>query len=190
MSIRAFIAIPLPEEVKRAIHSLGKELVEKGLRLRLVRPEGIHCTIRFLGNIEENQVDAISQAMEKAAEKTKSSRLSTAGLGVFPNPLRARVIWVGIEGDLAPINTIFNSLQDELEAIGFEREKRGFSPHLTIGRWKNPLNSAEKGILQRVLEEHKSWRGGEFDVKEIVLYLSQLHPSGARYTPLRRIPID
>ncbi len=189
MGIRSFIAVPLPEHVKRAIHSLGRELVEDGLRIRLVRPEGIHCTLRFLGEIPEDLVEKVGEAMEQAAQGVAPVSLETRGIGVFPNPSRARVIWVGIEGNLAPLESIHSRLQGALESLGFERERRGFSPHLTMGRWKGPLNSVERRLLSEALQEHRGWRGGGFDLQEIVLYRSQLQPSGAKYTPLHRVKI-
>ncbi len=190
MSIRAFIALPLPPEVKEAIHSLGRELVESGLRVRLVRPEGIHCTLRFLGNIPESKVEELGEAMARAVEGVSTTTLEAHGLGVFPNPARARVIWVGIKGNLQPVNLLHRALQGALEPLGFEREKREFSPHLTIGRWKSPLNRTERELLQRLLHAHRNWEGGRFDLKELVLYRSDLHPSGARYTPLKRVEIE
>jgi 2'-5' RNA ligase len=189
MSIRTFIAVPLPEELKRAIHNFGQGLVEKGLRIRLVRPEGIHCTLRFLGDVEEEKVKDIGTAMERAIKGVIPTKLYASGIGVFPHASRPRVIWVGVKGELKQVERLFLNLQNELEGLGFEREKRGFSPHLTIGRWKAPLNSFEKKTLKETLKEHGEWNGGEFDLKEVVLYKSQLHPSGARYTPLSRIPI-
>jgi len=190
MSIRAFIAVPLPAEVKEAIHSLGRELTEKGLRIRLVRPEGIHCTLRFLGNIPESLVEEVKGVMVKAVEGITPTTLQTAGLGVFPNPARARVLWVGIKGNLEPLTLVHERLQQALEPLGFERENREFSPHLTIGRWKAPLSRGERDVLREALESHQSWKGGEFDLRELVLYRSQLHPSGARYTSLGRVQIE
>ncbi len=189
MSIRAFIAIPLPSKVKLAIRSLGEQLVEKGLRLRLVRPEGIHCTLRFLGNIEESQVNPIGQAMERASQGIQVATMNTKGIGVFPNPARTRVLWVGIGGETGPVTTLHERLQGELRVLGFEPEKRGFSPHLTVGRWRSPLGRAERELLREALEEHSCWSGGEFDLKEVVLYQSTLHPSGARYTPLKKVTV-
>jgi len=189
MSIRAFIAVPLPKGVKEAIHSLGREMVESGLRVRLVRPQGIHCTLRFLGNISESKVEELGEAMAKAVTGVSTTTLEAHGLGVFPNPSKARVIWVGIKGNLEPANHLHKGLQDQLEILGFEKEKRGFSPHLTIGRLKNPLNRTDKELLQRILKAHHQWEGGKFDLKELVLYRSQLHPSGAKYTHLLRVPI-
>ncbi len=189
MGIRAFIAVPLPNEVKESIHSLGRELVESGLRLRLVRPEGIHCTLRFLGDIPESLVEGVGDAMEEAARGMSSVSFETGGIGVFPNPLKARVIWVGVKGNIAALETLYQRLQNALKPLGFQRERRGFSPHLTMGRWRSPLNASERELLKEAIHRHKEWRGGGFDLREMVLYRSQLQPSGAKYTPLYRVKI-
>ena len=143
-TIRTFVAIELSDEIKRVLSELMESLREKDIReVRLVRPEGVHLTLKFLGDIPVGKVDAVKEALSCVTSHAPFE-LDLDGTGVFPNERKPRVLWVGIKGDMAPLNALQSDVENALEGIGFRRERRDFSPHLTIGRIRD---TASEGIV-------------------------------------------
>ncbi len=182
--IRTFIAIDLPPGVRSALGELQEQLRRSGARIRWVKPTGIHLTLKFLGDIEPAQVNAVAQAMRQAAASAAPFRLTPMGCGAFPSIKQMRVVWVGLDGDLDPLHRLRQRLETVLEPLGFPLEKRPFRAHLTIGRVKD---RGRLRSLQNALLALQDFRLEDFDVTEVVLYKSELRPDGARYTPLERI---
>ncbi len=186
---RLFLAISLPVELKERLARLQEELKKIGADVRWVRPEGIHLTLKFLGEVPEDLIDQIVKLAEEAIRESgvKSLRLGLKGLGSFPPGKAPRVVWVGLTGDLKELALLKRHLEDKLARLGFEPEGRAFVPHLTLGRVKSGRgrDSLQKEIHRRREEEIAP--EGALEISEIVLYRSTLHPQGAIYTPLRRI---
>jgi len=182
--IRSFIAIPLPQTVKQSLEEIQKELRLIFPEVNWVKASNIHLTIKFLGNIEETQISALKQVMAVAAEKINPFSLQGYGLGAFPSLNRARVIWIGLQGDLAPLKALHNALEKGLTQLGFPEENRNFAPHLTLGRIKKRINTQ---LLSKIVEKYGNFTTPSFIVKEIVLFKSELHPKGAKYTVLEKI---
>ena len=182
--IRAFIAIPLPDEIIVTLAEIVKDLKSCLPKVSWVKPDNIHLTIKFLGNISEEKVLKIRQIMEKSCLGIAPFFLFGSGLSVFPNIKRARVIWVGVKGDVSLLKTIHYTLDEGLKSLGFVKEDRSFTPHLTLGRIKKIINER---VLIDVIKKYKNFSTSSFKVKEIVLFKSELHPKGAVYTPLERI---
>jgi 2'-5' RNA ligase len=186
MLIRSFIAIELPEETRKALGAVQEQLRQSRAAVRWVRPASIHLTLKFLGNIHPAQVDNIAAATAQVVRDEPRITLCAAGLGGFPSRRKPRVIWVGLEGDVEKLGDIQTRLEDLLEPMGFPREGRSFRPHLTIGRVK------DRRRLQPLIDAMGSVdlpRFNSFDADEIILYKSDLRPTGAIYTKLHRIPL-
>lgn len=178
--IRTFIAIDVPAEIKEGLSALQQELSRKlPGEIRWVKPRGMHLTLKFLGDIDPEMVGPVAVALDDAAGGHPAMRLAPEGLGCFPNPRRPRVAWVGLSGDVPELVSLQKSVEGSLAPLGFSPEKRSFHPHLTLGRVKRPKGSWVKwlGRVGRPVLPN-------FDVEEVVLYKSDLRPSGAVYTRL------
>jgi len=185
-TIRAFLALDPPEEILREIGRIQDRL-RKLIHgdLRWVRPEGIHLTLKFFGDVSENAVVKISAVAGQAAAPVGSFELAIGGTGVFPDPSRPRIIWLGMNGDVARLATFQRGLERALGEIGFPPAERPFRPHLTLGRIKSP-----KGLigLAEALEKEKAVTTERFTASGLILFQSDLTPRGAVYTRLAGYP--
>ena len=183
--IRTFVAIEMPAVVRDSIATLQQDLRGFPVRVSWVRPANIHLTLKFLGDIRENQVGAISEALARVGEKTAPFSLSVGTLGFFPNRRRPRVLWVGISNPDGELRQLAESVENALLPLGFKKEKRGFNPHLTFGRVRDPRN------IEQVMEKLETTEFEEqaIFVKEMVFMKSTLHPRGSIYEPLKRIAL-
>jgi len=181
--IRSFLALDPPEEVLREIASIQNRL-RKFIQgdIRWVRPEGIHLTLKFFGDVSGDDVANIAAVVKKAAEGERSFSLAVGGVGAFPDPHRPRVLWLGMNGDVERLLVFQKGLEQALSQIGFPCEERPFLPHLTLGRIRNP-----KGLigLARVLERGEEYTAGRFIASGLSLIQSELTPGGAMYTRLK-----
>ncbi|MBW2515575.1 MAG: RNA 2',3'-cyclic phosphodiesterase [Deltaproteobacteria bacterium] len=183
-TFRSFVAIDLPETVRTAIGAAQETLKSYGFRVKWVRPENIHLTLKFLGNIEVNRTDAIVNAMTLTAKGCNALRLIASGMGVFPNSRRPRVIWVGLGGQLDDLKSLQHTLDAHLADLGFPAEMRPFKGHLTLGRVKGKI-AADR--LQAALAKFNSFESEAFEANEITLFKSELHPTGAVYTRVAQV---
>jgi 2'-5' RNA ligase len=182
--VRSFLAIELPEDLKQRLAHLEAEL-KKGEPpgVKWVSPEGIHLTLKFLGNISPGSIEAITGAIEESARGIAPFRLRASGLGVFPSPKRARVAWVGIEGELDRLSQLQKRLETNLARIGFTPESRAFTPHLTLARLKDYVSPDDRQRFGSRVAGHE-FSAGDIEVKAISLMKSQLSRSGAVYSRL------
>ena len=136
--VRAFVAIELPDRAKDALARVVGELRAAQLGgLRAVRPEGIHLTLKFLGDVPADRIDAIGAAAERAAGHHTPFALLLSGVGAFPSGRAPRVLWAGIAGDLDSLGALQASVDGCLADLGFARERRAFNPHLTLARLRD-----------------------------------------------------
>ena len=184
--LRAFIAISLPEPVLQGIVTAQETLKRSGLKIRWVRKEGIHLTLKFLGDIDRDSVEKISEAMERATGSFSPFTLWAEGIGVFPNLRRPRVAWVGLSGDIEILRALQRDLESQLSGLGFSKEKRPFKGHLTLGRVKGRLDGIK---LQEALEDLGDFRTESFTAQSIVLFQSDLRPDGAVYSRVAEAPL-
>ena len=184
--IRTFIAIELPEATRQGLAAIQEQLEQSRARVRWVKASSIHLTLKFLGNIHPGQVDDIAAVTAQVVRSEPLLTLRAAGLGAFPSQQNPRVIWVGIEGEVKRLTHIQNRLENDLVTLGFAREKRGFRAHLTLGRVKDKGN--RQGLIA-AMTELEIPEFNSFDVTEIILYKSELRPTGAIYTKLHRMPL-
>jgi RNA 2',3'-cyclic 3'-phosphodiesterase len=176
--VRAFVAFELPESARRAIGDLQARLRPRLGSIRLVRPEGAHLTLRFLGDATRAQVEALGGPLARAAAVCPRCDVGVRGLGTFPDRGSPRVLWLGLELP-EPVLALQAACEQAAVAAGFPREDRAFAPHLTLGRWRErdrrpDLPPADLGLAR---------------VDSLVLFRSELRPEGARYTPLARFPL-
>ena len=182
--IRSFLAIELPATVQTKIGKIEEDVGSTSADVRWVSPGKIHLTLKFFGNIEESKIDSIVAAIKGPIGTAKPFHLSVRGTGAFPNLKNPRVIWIGLvdaEGILAPLQ---KEVESSLEKIGFEPEDRPFRPHLTLGRVKS--NRGKEELIGSV-EKYREEEIGTFQVEKIVLFKSDLTPTGPIYTPLREV---
>ena len=183
-TIRTFIAVPLPQALLSHLDDIQEGMKSHGLRARWVRPQGIHLTLKFLGDIKTEDVETIADIMSESAKDYAPFSLSAKGIGVFPNIRRPRVIWAGLKGDTYPLIDLQKRLEENLETIGFPKESRPFKAHLTLARIKNRIDAKK---LADAIREFGTAESESFAADHIVLYQSVLKPTGAIYTKLRNI---
>lgn len=181
--VRTFIAIDLSSRLQEALSTLEKELQEARAPITWVKPERIHLTLKFLGDVAPERISEIQNRLDEVARNASPFRLEPVGCGAFPTIRQMRVIWVGLEGDATVLNDLQQAVEAAMVQLGFKREERPFKPHLTLGRVKGRQHLR---LLQELLLERQRFRAEAFDVTELVLYKSELRPEGARYTPLFR----
>jgi 2'-5' RNA ligase len=185
--MRTFIAIELPEEIKERIAAVQHQLRAAGPGANWTRPEGIHLTLKFLGEVEEEKAPGIIEALQGACRGTEPLRLKIAGAGAFPNVKVPRVLWLGVQGDIERLATLQAAVEDAMERQGFERENRKFSPHLTLARIKFPK---PRDNWAAVIEKIKDVDLGGFEAERVSLMKSELKRDGAIYTEIGKMELE
>lgn len=177
-SVRAFVALELPARVREAIGDLQAQLRPRLGSARLVRPEGAHLTLRFLGQTTPAQVEALREPLACAAAACPAGDVRVAGLGTFPERGSPRVLWLGLE---VPEEVLALQAACERAAVaaGFAREDRPWMPHLTLGRWRERDRRPELPPADL----------GRAHVDTLVLFRSEPGPKGSVYSPLARLPL-
>lgn len=189
-TLRLFIAVELPEVVVRHIGQVIGRLRQQDLPgIRWVRPEGVHLTLKFLGNVPESHVQAIAEAMGWAVAGVAPFVLHVRGVGVFPHLRAPRVLWVGVQGDLERLVQLHQRLEEALEAQGFTKEQRAFSPHLTLGRVRGRLLPPEIQRLAQTMESLREIGPVELSVTGLSLMESRLTAEGAIYRRKAQTPL-
>ncbi|MEW6455922.1 MAG: RNA 2',3'-cyclic phosphodiesterase [Acidobacteriota bacterium] len=185
--MRTFIAIDFPEEIKKLIYEKIDVLKKFEANIKWIREEGIHLTLKFLGEIDENKLNLINNKLKKISESIPSFSLIVQGMGTFPERSKSpRVIWIGIKEE-TNLKRLQENIEEEMEKLSFQRETRKFSPHITIGRVKDSKHITK--ILD-VIEKERETLFGKIKVKEIILFRSILKPDGAQYIPLEKSPLQ
>jgi len=179
--IRCFIAIELPVRLKEEIAGIQSKLKKTGANVSWVKPGNIHLTMKFLGEIPEEKVLEVRELLKDI--EVEKVEISAKNVGAFPHLRRPRVIWIGIDKGLESLKIFSRELEEKLSAAGFEKEKRGFKPHLTIGRVRRQKNIPE---LVKVVNGVESFEAEPFTAEEFILMKSDLQPAGAIYTPLAK----
>lgn len=183
--MRLFIAVPLSKDTRENISRLQDELKKNmtGEKIRWVVPENIHLTLKFLGETDPGKVEKISKVMAESIKGLSSSSININSGGVFPSRRRPRILWVGSIEKNENIITIKKNLDRGLKHLGFEKEKREFTPHLTIGRVKSI--KAMAGSIEALVSGEINL--GEIEVREIQLIESILSPEGAKYEVVKNV---
>lgn len=182
--VRTFLAINPSAEVLERIEDFQRELRESGADVRWVAPTAMHMTVQFLGEVREEEIPGIERGLVESFRDEAAAEVEFHGSGVFPNLRKPRVLWVGLSGD--GLSRISERAETALSPLGFPPEEREFRPHLTLGRLRS-MRGWDR--LLPLLKANGDRRFGTTRVAEIVLYRSDLRPSGAVYTPLARLPL-
>ena len=145
--LRCFIAIELPEEIKAGLSRLQAKLKPSQFPVKWVNPYSIHLTLKFLGNVNADMTGQITEAMAEATPGVSPFQLEIKSLGVFPNPRRVQVIWVGVSGEVDKLLQLQKGIESALAKLGFAPEARAFTPHLTLGRVRDQASAEEQQKL-------------------------------------------
>ncbi|MBN1543006.1 RNA 2',3'-cyclic phosphodiesterase [candidate division KSB1 bacterium] len=180
--MRLFICSELPESILQAVGKQMAEFGRIGADVRWVRHEGMHITLKFLGEVESSRLDDIRNAIHKTVEGISPFRCAVQGLGAFPNLKRPRVYWVGIDDPSEGLKSLATRLDSHLEKAGFQPEDRVFHPHMTLARARSDRGQEKLPAAFSKAPAHF----GEFVVDSILLMQSELSPGGACYTQLFR----
>ncbi len=185
--MRTFIAFKPPEDIARQIGRLQSRLKAAGLATRWVKPANIHLTLKFLGETDPAAGADIARAMQTAVAAQAPLELALGELGGFPNLRRPRVLWQAVAGDIERLKALQQALETQLAPCGFQRERRPFRAHLTIGRIRNPKGwrPEDREIIARLPDAPLR----RFTVDTLIWYESRLAPGGAEYRILAQAPL-
>jgi RNA 2',3'-cyclic 3'-phosphodiesterase len=183
--LRAFIAVEIDPEVVDKISAAINQLKSRVPGVHWVAPTNFHLTLKFLGDVEEAQITRIGATLEEQFHPFPRFTINAKGLGVFPDFRRPRILWVGLAGIELP--SLVSRLESALEPLGFAPEKRSFTPHLTIGRWRQTERASK--TLGQALESWKDYQFGVTNIDEVILFQSKLNPKGAIYNKLKTVTL-
>lgn len=187
--LRAFIAVELPEALRRRVCDSTAGLQQGiGHLIRWVPMENMHLTLKFLGDTAPSNMEMLSQMVRSEAELFQCFDFQLGGLGAYPNLKRPRVLYVGIQAP-ATLEALQRGIESASRRLGYESEERRFSPHLTIGRVRQNVTATEQQTIRRALEGTKIDSLGTARVDSVHLYKSDLRPSGSIYTRLYSAPL-
>jgi len=184
--MRSFIAINLPDTVKADIEAIIDRLGPAGPPARWVPATNLHLTVKFLDEITAEQVQPITDAIARAGTGTPPFEIRLGGFGVFPNERKARVFWIAIESGFDILRPLARTIDDQLAELGFAREERPFSAHITLARLRDP------GPADRLVKaaSHVDYHSDPIPVTQIDLMRSILSPKGAAYSILSTVPLS
>ena len=183
-TFRAFIAVDLPASVKTFLSEAQGALKVYGFRVKWVRPQNIHLTLKFLGDTAAADAGKIAEAMTLAVKDCPVVAVAAKGIGVFPDVRRPRVIWAGLNGQLEILANLQRMLDDHLADLGFPRETRAFKSHLTLGRVKGKIPPTR---MKTAIDKLKEFESESFEINRIILFKSELRPDGAVYTRVQQV---
>lgn len=185
--MRLFVAVNFPFEIKKSIGSFIQDLRKVKADLKWVEPDNLHLTVQFLGNVSEEQVADVVEALKRAAAGVAPFTLKLSGAGVFPTRERPRVFWVGAAGETDKLLELSRRVQRELKGLGFDPGKNKFSPHLTIARLRSPAGFSD--VMERAEKAAENKVFGSAKISTVDLMLSELGPKGPKYYTLARAPL-
>jgi len=189
--IRCFVAVDLGAPVKTQLAEVQRQL-SAGMppgSVRWVRPESVHLTLKFLGNVPAGRIQEIASALRRASQPAVPFSFRVAGAGCFPNLSRPRVVWIGVDDAGGALRSLQNAMEKALAPLGFPPEGRPFQPHLTLGRTQRRASTEDARAIGESVRALALGTLGDVDVREVIFMRSDLSPEGARYTPLDRIPL-
>jgi 2'-5' RNA ligase len=182
--IRTFIAVDLAAGVKDRLTALQEKLGRSAAGVKWTRPENMHLTLLFLGEVEQLEVVSICRAVQERARKHDPFTLEAAGLGAFPNARRPKILWAGITEGVAELRALHADLEQGLLNLGcYRREDREYTPHLTLGRLSHEDRAED---WPAVLSQHADWQGGTSPVDEVLVMASEMRRGGPEYSVLGR----
>jgi len=186
--VRSFIAIELPDELRRELVKLEARLKSaEPPGIKWVDPYGIHLTLKFLGNIAVDRIEEITGAIAQAAEGIAPFHIAVKDLGVFPNLRRPQVAWVGMSGETDKLCQLQKQIESHLARLGFAAESRSFTPHLTLARLRNQVSPQERQKFGQLIASTSFEAASTIEVDTICLIRSQLTREGAIYSRISTV---
>ncbi|NOZ22863.1 MAG: RNA 2',3'-cyclic phosphodiesterase [Planctomycetes bacterium] len=185
--VRSFIAIHLDEATRAALERAQRKLEACGAKVRWVRPQALHLTLKFLGDIDAERVSDVAAVIEDVVKGVGPFRLDVRGLGGLPRLERPRVVYAGAADEEGALVPMAEALNNRMAEFGVKRESRKYKAHITLGRVKSPrgIEPLIGMIQQRADEEY-----GSVEVGSLYLMMSELKPSGAEYTVLHEAKLQ
>ena len=184
--IRSFIAIEMPDNIKRHLKTIQENIKSTDpSSSKWVNPDNIHLTLKFLGNVPSKNIDSICRTLKNTLKDKQPFILTLGNTGVFPSKKRVRVIWVGLNGDTAQLNRVYQDIDSNLSSLGFESEQRQFSPHLTLARVYDNITPERKSRLGEAVYDVAVPENELFKVDSFILFKSVLTKFGPVYTKLK-----
>lgn len=184
--MRAFIAIPFPDEARASLTSLQDQLKPCGADVAWVKPENIHLTLKFLGDVTDEQKDAMTAELQRIAAQTPAFMMELGEVGVFPSAEAPRVVWVGLKQGTEQVTALAGQLEQAARKLGLRVEERAFSAHATLGRVRTPRSKTPlmKGLDRAEWQSAPAWQADH-----ITLYRSELSSKGAKYMAITQAPL-
>lgn len=182
--MRVFMAVDLPEDLKKEIASLTDDLQKSGADVKWIKPENFHFTLKFIGEMAREKLELLTAALENVGQREKKFSLSLKELGAFPSDSNIRVIWLGAEQGASDLKSLAEKVEEQAEKLGFPEEFREFQAHLTLGRARSRKNL---DVLKKKMAEIKLSQLGPFPVDRFKIFQSVLKPTGPVYSVLKEI---
>jgi RNA 2',3'-cyclic 3'-phosphodiesterase len=184
-TIRTFIAVEMDAQIRRGAQRLVDKFRATGAGVSWGAPENMHLTLKFLGDVSVDDVTHVCQAVREAVSDVAPFSLQIRGAGAFPDLRRPRVFWLGAGDGQQAMATLAERIESALSDLGFAREGRPFQSHLTLGRVRR--GGAEMAALARLVEQNAAVDLGQTPIDEVVVFSSELKPTGAVYAALDRV---
>jgi 2'-5' RNA ligase len=182
--------VELTDEARSAVSGVIERVVESGAKnLRPVRPETIHLTLKFLGDVPSDRVDDLVETIRPVAGARTPFGMALSGAGVFPSPARTRVLWLGVGGDTTALRELHSGIEDAVARLGFARDRKPFSPHLTMARMGDRASRADRSFAADALASVPHPDGVEIPVRSISIMRSILGRGGATHHRLAELPL-
>ena len=189
-TVRVFVAVGISSEARqRLIDAVDRIHRDIPQGIQWANADGMHLTLKFLGNIPSGGVAPLLQCLQPVALESGPFLLRLAGLGMFPNPRKPRVLWAGVDGDLDALSHLQQAAEDAITTLGYPPEQRPFRPHVTLGRPRRSVPDARLSRIGAVVSATAPPSPVRWQVESVDVMQSELHPSGARYTILGSVPL-
>lgn len=179
--MRTFIAVELDEAIRNELARVQARLKYSGADVKWVEPGNIHLTLKFLGEVSEEKAKDVAAALTSVAQGFRPFEITIKDLGIFPKPDFPRVVWAGVENGCEKASDLARQVEDSMEKLGFQRELRPFSPHLTIGRVRSPKN--KEALKEKIVADKIEKRLAQ-NIDSLILFRSELTSKGPIYTKL------
>ncbi len=191
-TLRTFVALPLSPEIESQLDEIQRALRRRcpDGSVRWVRPEAIHLTLFFIGDVLEERIEPIREALAVVARNVPPFEFGVGGVGAFPKTSRPRVLWVGVQDSDERLALLYRAINEAMENVGFQPEDRPFNPHLTLGRVSRRADRDDRAQISRAVEETDVGDLGTIRAGELILFRSDLKPTGAEYTRLFTFPLE
>ncbi len=185
--VRTFVAVEIDDGVRNRAAKFIKQLRQSGADVAWVAPENMHVTLKFLGDVEYKDVYHVCRAIEQSLADVEPFSIEIKGTGAFPSLSRPHVIWLGVELGASEMAALSERVEDALSGLGFRREARRFHAHLTLGRVRKSGRAIDH--LVAMLREHEETDFGPSVVDQVVIFSSELHPTGPIYEPMGHVEL-